>query len=70
MDDKALMLQSLKATSLLLDGAEKIIDLKHGKGYADAHAELVGHFMLTAVLDMHARTHAQLIGKLAESLGI
>lgn len=63
MDDKTLMLQSLKAASLFLDGAEKIIDLKRGHGYAAAHPEMVGHFMLTAALDFHARAHAQQVSK-------
>lgn len=31
--------------------------------------ELVGHFMLTATLNFHARNHADLMGYLATSLG-
>lgn len=68
MDDRTLMLQSLKAAYSFLDGAEKVLDLKRGEGYAAAHPELVGYFMLTAALDFHARAHAGLRATVAESL--
>lgn len=55
MTDKATMLESLKAASLLMDGAAKIIDLKHGAGYAKEQPALVGAFMLVAALDLHAQ---------------
>lgn len=53
--DKAQVIESLKAAHLFLQGAEKILDLKKGEGYAAAHPELVGAFMLTAALDFHAQ---------------
>lgn len=68
MDDKTLMLQSLKAAYSFLDGAEKVLDLKRGEGYAAAHPELVGHFMLTAALDFHARAHAEVMSKIADKI--
>lgn len=69
MDNRALMLESLAAADSLLIDAEKSIDLKCGEGYAAAHPELVGHFMLTAALNFYARNHANLMGYLATSLG-
>lgn len=69
MDNKALMLESLAAADSLLIDAEKSIDLKYGEGYAAAHPELVGNFMLTAALNFHARNHTDLMGYLATSLG-
>ena len=53
MDNKTLMLQSLKAAYSFLDGAEKILDMKRGEGYAAEHPELAGLFMLAAALDFH-----------------
>jgi len=67
--DKALMLQSLKVAYTFLEGAEKILDLKKGEGYAAAHPDLVAAFTLTAALDYHARQTTGLMGGLAESLG-
>lgn len=69
MDDKALMLQSLKTAYVFLDGAEKILSLKRGEDYAAAHPEVVGHFMLTAALEFHAHRSADLMGDIAGSLG-
>jgi hypothetical protein len=58
MDDKNLMLQSLKAAYSFLDGAEKVLDMKRGEGYAAEHSELAGLFMLTAAMDFHCRASA------------
>lgn len=69
MDDKTLMRQSLNVAYLFLDDAEKSLNLKRGEGYAAAHPELAGLFMLTAALDFHARSHAGLLGDIAASLG-
>lgn len=66
--DKDLMLQSLKVAYVFLEGAEKILDLKKGEGFAAAHPDLVAAFMLTAALDFHARAHTTLMGDLATSL--
>ena len=67
--NKTLLLQSLKSAYLFLEGAEKILDLKKGEGYAVAHPEQVAAFMLTVALDLHATRYGDLIGDLAESLG-
>jgi len=63
MDNKTLMLESLKAAYSFLDGAEKILNMKRGEGYAAEHPELAGLFMLTAALDFHGRAAASLAGK-------
>lgn len=73
--DKTEAIESLKAAYLMLEGAEKILDLKKGEGHAAAHPELVAAFMLTTALDYHARIfasaaehHVTLIGDIATSL--
>ena len=67
--DKDLMMQSLKVAYTFLEGAEKILDLKKGEGYAAAHPDLVAAFMLTAALDYHARQTTGLLGDLATLFG-
>ena len=67
--EKDLMLQSLNTAYLFLEGAEKILDLKKGEGYAAAHPDLVAAFTLTAALDYRARQTVGLLGDLATSLG-
>jgi hypothetical protein len=67
--DKDLMLQSLKVAYTFLEGAEKILDLKKGEGYAVAHPDLVAAFTLTAALDYHASHANVMLGDLATSLG-
>lgn len=52
--DKSLVIQSLKDAYLFFDGAEKILDMKKGEGYAAAHPEVVAAYMLTAALNYQA----------------
>ena len=66
--DKDLMLQSLKVAYTFLEGAEKILDLKKGEGFAATHPDLVSAFTLTAALDFHARQTTGVMGDLANSL--
>ncbi|TAJ78865.1 MAG: hypothetical protein EPO42_07195 [Gallionellaceae bacterium] len=73
--DKTEVIESLKASWLFLEGAEKILDLKKGEGYAAAHPEIVAAYMFTASLDFHARIfasaadhHGAMMGDLATSL--
>jgi hypothetical protein len=73
--DKAKVIESLKAAYLILEGAEKILDLKKGEGYAAAHPEIVAAYMHIAALDYHARSfapvadhHSAMMGDLATSL--
>ena len=67
--DQTQIIQSLKTAYLFLVGAEKVIEVKRGEGYAAAHPELVASFMLTAALDFHARQTTGVMVDLAESLG-
>lgn len=74
--DQSQAIQSLKSAYLFLEGAEKILDLKKGEGYAAAHPEIVAAYMQTAALDFHARIfasaadhHGAMMGDLATSLG-
>lgn len=67
--DKAQVIESLKSAYLFLEGAEKILDLKKGDGYAATHPEQVAAFTLTAGLDYYARKITGLLGVLAESSG-
>lgn len=66
--DKAHVIESLKAAFMMLEGAEKSLNLKRGEGYAEAHPEIVAAFTLAIVLDCHARRTTALLGDLAESL--
>ena len=66
--DKTEAIESLKAAYVFLEGAEKILNLKKGEGFAAAHPDLVAAFTLTAALDFHARAHKTLMGDLATSL--
>ncbi len=66
--DKAEVIESLKSAYLMLEGAEKALDMKRGEGYAAAHPEIVAAFTLTIALDCHARQVAGPMGELAESL--
>ena len=68
MMDKTQVIESLKAAYLFLEGAEKILDLKKGEGYAAAHPEIVAAYMLTAALDFYGERTAGLLGDLAASL--
>lgn len=58
------VLFALEDADAFLIGAEKSIDLKYGKGWAAAHPELVGYFMLTAAINFHARNRDELMGDL------
>lgn len=67
--DKAQVIESLKAVFMMLEGAEKSLNLKRGEGYAEAHPEIVAAFTLAIALDCHARRTTMLLGDLATSLG-
>jgi hypothetical protein len=60
MENKTLMLQSLKVAYSFLDGAEKALDLKYGKGFGAENPELAGLLMIAAVMDFHARAQVAL----------
>lgn len=66
--DKAQVIESLKAAYLFLEGAEKILDLKKGEGYAAAHPEIVAAYMLTAAMNFHAQEHAATMQDIGRSL--
>lgn len=54
------------AVRLLIDAAEKILDMQHGKGYAATHPDELGEFLMTVALDMWTKQ----ADRLDESLGI
>lgn len=58
--------QPLNTSRLLIDAAEKILDMQHGEGHAATHPDEVGEFMMTVALDMWAVQ----ANRLCESLGI
>lgn len=66
--DKAEVIESLKAAFMMLEGAEKSLNLKRGEGYAEAHPEIVAAFTLSIALNCHAQQVAEAMGVLAESL--
>jgi len=61
--DKAQVIESLKAAFLMLEGAEKSLDIKRGAGFAATHPEIVAAFTLSIALDFHARRITELMGK-------
>lgn len=67
--DKTEAIESHEAAFMMLEGAEKSLDLKRGAGYAEAHPEIVAGFSLAIALDCHAKRTAALLGDLATSLG-
>lgn len=58
--------QPLDTFRLLIDAAEKILDMQHGEGYAAAHPDKVEAFIEDVAMSLWA---AQL-DKLAESLDL
>ena len=66
--DKSLVIQSLKDAYLFLEGAEKLLKIKRGEGYAAANPEIVVAYMLTAALNFHAEQITGRLDDLATSL--
>ncbi|PIX04296.1 MAG: hypothetical protein COZ77_07170 [Gallionellales bacterium CG_4_8_14_3_um_filter_54_18] len=66
--DKSLAVLSLKDAYLFLEGAEKILDLKKGEGYAAAHPEIVAAYMQAAALNFQAQEHAAILQGIELSL--
>lgn len=68
MIDKSAMLDSLKHALVLLNGAEKILNLAHGEGYAKEHPELVAAIVQAAAIDMNTRAIAAKLDELNAAL--
>lgn len=66
--DKAQVIESLKSAYLMLEGAEKALDMKRGEGYAEAHPEIVAAFTLSIALDCHARATSAKLDDFTEAL--
>lgn len=58
--------QPLNTSRLLIDAAEKILDMQHGEGYAAMYPDKVGEFIEDVAMSIWAKQ----MEKLAESLGI
>ncbi|PIY01082.1 MAG: hypothetical protein CO125_07245 [Hydrogenophilales bacterium CG_4_9_14_3_um_filter_59_35] len=58
----------MKDAYLFLEGAEKILDLKKGEGYAAAHPEIVAAYMQAAALNFQAQEHAAILQGIELSL--
>lgn len=58
--------QPLDTSRLLIDAAEKILDMQHGAGYAATHPDEVGEFLMSVALGMWAEQ----ADRLCDSLGI
>jgi hypothetical protein len=54
------------AARLLIDAAEKILDMQHGEGFAAAHPDEVGEFLMDVSLGLWVKQ----ADRLAESLGV
>jgi len=63
--DKAQVIESLKAAFMMLEGAEKSLNLKRGECYAEAHPEIVAAFTLSIALNCHARQVAESLASLS-----
>lgn len=48
-----LMLEARDTATQYFNQAARIIDGKFGDGFAKAHPELIGHFMLTMAVSFH-----------------
>lgn len=58
--------QPLNTSRLLIEAAEKILDMQHGAGFAAMHPDKVGEFIESVAMSIWAKQ----MEKLAESLGI
>lgn len=58
--------QPLNTSRLLIDAAEKILDMQHGAGFAATHPDKVEAFIEDVAMSLCAKQ----MEKLAESLGI
>jgi hypothetical protein len=47
------MLEARDTATQYFNQAARIIDEKFGEGFAKAHPELIGHFMLTIAVSFH-----------------
>ena len=65
-DIETLMRQASKTTHEYFHAAIEYIDERFGDGYAQAHPELVGAFMLTAAQDFDSTIKAQAIQNAAD----
>lgn len=66
MTDQATAQQPPAPARLLIEAAEKILDMQRGEGYTVAHPNAVENFLFDVAMDLQARQ----IDTLAESLGM
>ena len=55
-----------EAARLLIASAEKILDLRHGEGYAAAHPDDVGEFLMDVSMDLWVKQADILLASLPE----
>ena len=55
-----------EAARLLIAAAEKILDMRHGEGYAATHPDDVGEFLMDASLDLWVKQADRLLELLPE----
>lgn len=66
-EDSSALMQSAKATALLLGVAVRAIDARLGDGYAASNPQLAGLFVLSAMVDFHASELSGVLGSMADA---
>lgn len=66
-EDASALMQSAKATVLLLGVAVRAIDARLGDGYAASNPQLLGLFTLSAMVDFHASELSGVLGSMADA---
>jgi len=53
-----------EAARLLIASAEKILDMRHGEGFAAAHPDEVGEFLTSVSMDLWVKQADRLLAEL------